>query len=195
MFYLLQLFSVTFPLFIGLFIFSHYYLWLCLWLYLTYSVFNILCFIRNYLSLLYHLLALLHTLFSCGFICGFTAPPPLNSFHYNNTSCICHLQITNTFIISTSIIAWQYLIHFYFNSYYAVQYLSSPITFYLLILQTIPFYLHLTVHLDICFIYYKPYTILYRGSMPCTGDVEPSIYYGSKWPLFDLFIVIFIDIF
>ena len=108
MFCLLQLFSETFPLFSGLSIFYslRLCLWLSLWL-LSVTLFHIFgvqpsVLIRKYISHLYHLLISLHTLFSSGFICGFTAPLPFNSFHYNNTS----LSSKNN----------QHIYHYYINN-------------------------------------------------------------------------------
>ena len=125
MFCLLQLFSETFPLFSGLFIFYslRLCLWLSLWL-LSVTLFHIFCIqssvlIRKYLSHLYHLLVLLHTLFSCGFICGFTAPLLFNSFHYNNTSLsstnnqhIYHWHINNCLTIFNTLLFTFHLMRY-----------------------------------------------------------------------------------
>ena len=43
--------------------------------------------------------------------------------------------------------------------------------------------IYFAVHLLFIFSYYCIFSILYRGSLPCTGNVEPSLY-GSKWPVF-----------
>ena len=82
-----------------------------------------------------------------------------------------------------SILLITTLLNYILYSLHRIYYLSNILRFNHLSI-------YFAVHLFFILSYYCIFTILYRGSMPCTGNVEPSVY-GSKWPLF--IIVFFIS--
>ena len=131
---------------------------------------------------------LFSTLFSVDLL-SFAVVEPLlqQSVIYLHHFYINHiLHLSSVYVLSIyHLNNFQYLIQYLYSQIQQLHYIKS-------ITHCTGFVIYMLCfnHFSIYPIYLDP-TILYRGFVPCTGDVVPSIY-GSKWPLF---IVFFNDIF